>query len=312
MHRSKKPLTVAFVSAVRKPGKYYDGQGLYLRVYASGARCWEQRVTILGRRRTLGLGGYPIVTLLAARERALENQRVVSSGQDPFALKRRKSVPTFAEAAAIVLENLRTGWSDQRFAPLWFGSLRLHAFPRIGNRLISDIAPGDILAVLLPIWKDKAPTARNVRARISSVMKWAMAQGYRDNNPAGEALAGALPRGKKEQRHQRALPYGEVAGAIATVYGCRAKVHAKLAFEFLVLTAARSGETRGATWAEMDLARLTWTVPAWRRKARVEHSVPLSSRAVAVLEEARALGWPGDLIFGSETGVKIHDATLHW
>ena len=174
----------------------------------------------------------------------------------------------------------------------------------------------DVMAALLPIWTRKHATAQKVRQRIGTVMKWAIAQGYRYDNPAGDALTAALPKRSAPVQHQRALPHDDVAGAVATVRASEGWAGLKLVFEFLVLTAARSAEARLATWEEIDLDAFVWTVPAPRTKAGREHRVPLCSRAVEILDEARRLGVesisaaPDDLMFPSQRGKAIRDATL--
>ena len=293
------------------PGKYYDSHGLFIQIYPSGAKCWQQRLSIRGRRRTLGLGGFPVVSLARARATALENKRIVHAGGDPLALKRRAAVPTFAEAATVVLEHHRPTWTNAKHADDWIASLERYAMPRLGARLVSDIEARDVLTVLLPIWHTRAETARRVRQRIGAVMLWAMAQGHRADNPAGEAIAGALPKNGKPKTHRRALPYAEVAGAITRVRQSEALPATKLLFEFLVLTAGRSLEVRGADWSEIDFSGSTWTVPASRMKARHAHRVPLSDRALEVLAEARELGDGRGLVFpGTRSGRPLSDMTI--
>ena len=166
------------------------------------------------------------------------------------------------------------------------------------------------MAVLLPIWNEKRETARRVRQRIGTIMKWAVAQGYRHDNPAGDAIGAALPKSNGIQKHFRALPHADVAAALATVRASGAAVTTRLAFDFLVLTAARSGEVRRATWAEVDLDAAVWTVPAERMKAQREHRVPLCARAVEILNEARGYADGFGLLFPSVTGRVISDNTL--
>ena len=166
------------------------------------------------------------------------------------------------------------------------------------------------MAVLLPIWSTKRETARRARQRIGAVMKWAVAQGYRDDNPAGDAISAALPRNNVRRQHQKALPHAQVAGALARVRSSGAHRATALAFEFLVLTACRSGEVRSAQWDEVDDAAATWTVPPSRMKAKREHRVPLSAHAVAVLDEVRGLSDPSVLVFPSPTGRVLSDSTL--
>ena len=176
---------------------------------------------------------------------------------------------------------------------------------------MSDINTSDVMDVLLPIWSEKPTTAKRVRQRIGVIMKWAIAQGHRTDNPAGEAIDGALPRVSAGKRHHRALPHAEVADAIKTVRESSAAMTVKLAFEFLVLTAARSGEVLLATWDEIDTDTRTWTVPGERMKAQQEHRVPLCDRAMQILAEARALENSTGLIFPSVQANKVlSDKTL--
>ena len=306
-------LSAVFVRTVTEPGRYGDGRGghgLALLVTPSGARCWVQRLVIHGKRRELGLGGYPMVTLSEARSKAFENRKLARSGGDPLALKRRAAVPTFAKAAERVYAVHRPGWRNDKHAATWMASLRDYAYPRLGNRRVSDITTQDVMAVLLPVWHSKYETARRVRQRISTVMKWAIAEGHRADNPAGEVLTAVLPRKGNGVRHHRALPHKEVAGAIAAVQGSGVGMSARLAFEFLVLTAARSGEVRFATWAEIDLGACEWCIPGERMKTEREHRVPLSERAVEVLKEARALQNRTDLVFPGARRGPLSDKTL--
>ena len=302
---SQSRLTTAFLNTVKTPGKYYDGNGLFVQVYPTGARCWQQRITIAGRRRTLGLGGYPVVTLKMARDLALENLRTVRMGDDPLALKRRRKAPTFRQAAAIVLEHYRPTWTEVHKAERWMSSLETYAMPILGDLPVSSIAPRDVLAVVLPIWTKKPETAKKVRQRISAVMRWAVAEGFAPVDPAGDAIAGALPRHNKPRQHFPAVPHQQVSAVLAKIHASTAPTALKLMLEFLVLTAVRSGEARGARWSEFDSDTATWTVPAERMKSRTQHRVPLSSRALSVLRLARQLCGTGELVFPASNGARF-------
>ena len=226
-------------------------------------------------------------------------------------MKRRPSVPTFAEALETVIRIHESGWKNGgKTAAHWQASLGAYALPRLGRRLVCDVDTVDVMSVLLPIWTTKAETARRVRQRIGAVMKWAIAQGFRQDNPAGEAIGAALPKTNGVRRHLRALPHSEVAAAIATIRGTDAYRATVLAFEFLVLTATRSGEVRLARWTEMDLEAATWTIPGERMKMKREHRVPLSSRALGVLTEAHQLQQGTGLVFPSVTGRPLTDSTI--
>ena len=182
--------------------------------------------------------------------------------------------------------------------------------PKIGSKRVDRISTADVMEVLLPIWSTKRETARRVRQRIGAVMKWAVAQGYREDNPAGDAISAALPKNSVRRQHQRALPHAQVPEALGRVRASKAHRATALAFEFLVLTACRSGEVRGARWDEVDDAAATWTVPSERMKAKLEHRVPLSRPAVAVLDQARELSDRSGLVFPSPTGRVLSDSTL--
>ena len=300
------------VRATKRPGRYFDGHGLFLLVEPTGAKRWKQRLTRQGRRHELGLGPYPVVTLAMAREAALANRRAVHAGGDPLTEKRtRRGVPTFAEAARKVFELRRDGWRNAKHAGQWITTLEQFAFPRIGARGVDEISTEDVIAVLGPIWHDKPTTAKRVRQRIGAVLTWAVAQGLRPDNPA-DAVKAVLPKHNGTGNAHRALPYSEVADAIAAVRASSADTSTKLAFEFAVLTAARAGEVRLATWTEIDMDAATWTVPGERMKAGREHRVPLSPRAVEVLNEAQALrSKRSDLVFRGRRGALADSAVTH-
>ena len=303
-------LSAAFVRTVRSPGRYCDGNGLNLAVQPSGSKQWVQRLTIHRRRRELGLGGYPLVSLAEARVAAFENRKLARAGGDPLALKRVSAVPAFEQAAHAVIELHRPSWRSAKHAAQWSATLAEYAFPRLGKLSVAAVTASDVMEVLKPIWHTKPETARRVRQRISAVMKWAVAQGFRADNPAGDAIGAALPRNGRSRRHHRALPHCAVAAAVAAVRTSNAGIATKLAFEFLVLTAARSGEIRLATWAEIDTDSRQWSVPGERMKAGQPHRVPLCNRARALLAQARTIADGSGLVFPSPTGRALSDATL--
>jgi integrase len=313
--RVEKSLSAALVRTVQKPGKYHDGggSGLYLRVAENGARQWVQRLVIGGRRRELGLGAPPAVSLAEARELALENKRIVRAGGDPLQSKRQaRGIMTFEEAARTVHTMHSAAWRNPKHAAQFISTLETYAFPRMGSRKVSEITSADVLAVLQPIWLEKAETARRVRQRIGTVMKYAIAQGWRSDNPA-ENIGKALPRHNVEKQNRKALPYTEVSGCVAAVNASRAALSTKLALEFLILTACRSGEVRGARWEEVDIVEprtATWSIPGSRTKTGKPHRVPLSPRAVAILREAEALKDGSGLVFPSPRGKVLSDMTL--
>lgn len=322
IRRPEKALTVQFVKSVRDPGKYFDGHGLFLRVQPNGQRQWVQRIMIRGKRCELGLGNPALVSLARAREAALANRTVAASGGDPIRAKREaEAVLSFEEAARKVHALHLPTWKNPKHAAQFLTTLETYTFPRLGNVRVADVSTADVLAVLTPIWTAKPETAARVRQRIGMVMKWAVAQGWRQDNPA-ESIAQALPkRDHSQKEHRKALGHAEVAGCLEAVRASKAGLSTKLALEFLVLTATRSGEARGALWSEIDLGTpakagkpataAVWTIPASRMKAKREHRVPLSPRAMEILKTANGLGDGTGLVFpGTKAGTSLSDMTL--
>ena len=281
-------LTATFVRTVNVPGRYGDGRGglgLTLLVQPSSrhglCKSWGQSVRIDGRRTTIGLGRYPVVTLAKARERALENARAIDEGRDPR--QTSTTVPTFAKALETVIAIHAENWKDRaRSEQQWRASLRDYAMPRLADKPVDEIDTAEVMAVLLPIWSTKRVTAKRVRQRIAAVMKWAVAQGFRQDDPA------ALDRVRRSRAYRGTV----------------------LAFEFLVLTACRNGEVRGTRWEEIDTAGAVWTIPAARMKAAREHRVPLAHRALEVLDDARQLADQRGLVFPSPTGRTLSQSTM--
>ena len=304
-----KALSAAFVRSA-PPGRHADGNGLYLFVQPSGTRSWVQRLVIRGRRRELGLGAATLVPLAKAREQALANRMLARSGGDPLSEKRRvQGVPTFADAAQRVLDQKRDGWRGRWHAQTWIRSMERYAFPRIGNRPVSEVNTADVLEILTPIWHVKAETARAVRQRIRSVLEWAIALDMRNDNPCDRVLPVLGPQ-NDIVTHRQALPHRDVAAAIGTVRAGSAQPAVKLAFEFLIVTASRSGEVRGAQWAEIDTTDRVWTLSALRMKAKREHRVPLCGRAMEILDAARTLGDANPLVFPMRSGRPMSASTL--
>ena len=288
-------LSAAAAKALSQPGRHGDGDGLYLNVAPGGTKSWVQRIVIHGRRRDIGLGPYPAVSLAQARSVAQTNRTAVAEGRDPAAerqgareaaRKPAQSVPTFAEAAARVIELRRPPGATPSTRPS--GNRPFGPTPSrwIGGKAVDAITSADVMDALTPIWTGKPETASRVRQRVETVMDWVVAQGYRLDNPAGRSLLKVLPKTGRLKEHHRALPYRQVPGAVVRVRESSANSSTKLAFEFLVLTAGRSGEVRAADWTEVDWESATWELPAARMKARRPHRVPLSGRAIEILRQA--------------------------
>ena len=309
--RAEKALSAAFVRTVTAPGKYTDGHGLLLKVDMSGAKRWVQRIMIRGKRTEIGMGSASLVTLAEAREAALQNRKLARAGGDPLQSKRAsEALLTFEEASRKVHKIHEPTWRNKKHAAQFISTLETYAVPRIGKLKVSEVTTADVLAVLQPIWLEKPETARRVRQRIGTVMKWAVANGWRQDNPA-DAIAQALPKQDKTQAHRKALPYDKVPEFLIALEACDAGDATKLALELVILTASRSGEVRLAEWSEFDLDRAIWTRPAHRMKAKKEHRVPLSPRAIEVLSQARKLGAGDGLVFpGTKHGKPLSDMTL--
>jgi len=306
------PLTTAKTKSLSEPGLHGDGRGLYLKVARGGSKSWVLRATIDGKRRDMGLGGYPAVGLADARKLAENNRTAIAEGRDPLAEKRRAKIPTFREAAAAVHAANVPRWRNVKHNKQWLATLELYAFPTLGRMRLDQITRRDVLAVLTPIWGIKPETARRVRQRIRTVLRWAQAHEYVERNVAGEAIDGALPAMPRVKAHFRALHYSEIPAALEAVDARKASMAAKLCLRFVVLTASRSGEARGATWDEIDLDAREWRIPATRMKAGAEHRIPLSDAALAVLSEAAALRDESELVFPSplKRGAALSDMTL--
>ncbi len=318
MERPKR-LSAAFVKSINEPGRYGDGRGghglsllVKPRVDGGVVKSWSQRLWIRGRRTNVGLGAYPVVSLASARSAALKNARTVVEGGDPRADRATPAVPTFVDAADSVIELKSGSWRDGgKSAGQWRASLRDYVVPRLGRLEVSEIKTSDVLKVLTPIWHEKPETARRVKQRISAIMDWSVAAGFRRDNPAGEALNAVLPKNSGTRRRQRALHHSEVRGAIERVRESeKAWPATKLCFELMVLTATRSGEVRAAVWDEFDLDAQTWTIPPSRMKASREHRVPLSDMALRVLSDAEFKYGGSGLVFPSPTERALSDSTM--
>ena len=306
-------LTAARVRAINAPGKYYDQHGLILRVAPGGSKQWVWRGTIRGRRRDIGLGAVAYTTLAEARDIAYHYRKVARAGGDPTAMRPDTTVPTFAEASEKVIEAHRGGWKDSgRSEDSWRSSLQRYAYSQIGSMPVDEITTADLARVLLPIWHEKRETARKVKTRLGVVMRWAIAEGHRSDDPAGPALTGALPRHSgTPAKHFASLPYGELAAVLARLDSSARMWRPTVAcLWYVAATVARSGEARLAVWEEIDLDTKTWTVPGGRTKTGREHVVPLSPVAVAALDEARSYGNSSGLVFPSSTGRTLSNGSL--
>ena len=297
-----KTLTAAFVRTVNKPGRYGDGRGGYglsllVRATRNGrlSKTWSQRLYINGKAAMVGLGGYPIVTLAEARAKCVKNRRAVEQGRD----LRSPAVPTVAEALEKVIETREQHWRNPRTARAWRSSVHNHA-AAILDRRVDQVSTADILVVLNPVWTAKPELGRKLRQRLSMAFKWAAAANHIATNPAGDALSGVLPRHAGNGGHFDSLPASEVPAALRTIDASAAFWSTKAAIWMLALTATRSSEVRGMRWDEIDGS--VWTIPSDRTKTAKPQRVPLSSAALAVLEQARSPNDGSGYVFPSQRG----------
>ena len=289
MNINYRPKLIASKIETMPTGRHHDGNGLMLNVKPSGSRQWLQRIVIQGKRVDIGLGGYPCTGLAKARKKAFENRQIARDGGDPRV--KRSKAPTFAEAARTVHGIHAPAIKNATDRAKWMAELVNHVFPLIGDRPVDQITTDDVLKIILPphnpMWHVKPTTAKRVQRRLYIILQWAIAKGYRTDNPAGDALKAVLPRQTHKPEHMKAVPYKEVGNAIRKVRKYGKHEYAKLALEFLVLTAVRSNEVRNAKWSDINLNEQIWTIPGDRMKAKQEHRVPLSDRAIEILEQAR-------------------------
>ena len=292
-------------------GTHNDGNGLTLRVGANGKGSWVLRYTLAGKAANLGLGSYPGVGLKQARALAADKRGEIAEGVKPTTIKEtapvtvsRPATPTFQEVAEEVIELRRPTWKSERHATQWTQSLTNHAYPGIGAKAIDKIDSADVLAMLAGIWNAKAVTASRVKQRAQVVFDYAIAKGLRKDNPVG-VVDRALPAPAKTVVHQKAIAYPEVPAAVGAIRGSTCKTTTRLALEFLILTAGRAGEVKGATWSEINLDCKTWTIPAARMKKGQRHRVPLSDRALTILEGVKEHS-KGDLVFSNPKGRELN------
>ena len=294
-------LSAVKVRSIKEPGRHGDGNGLYLLVDESGAKRWILRTVIHDRRTDIGLGGVSLVTLAEAREEATRLRKIARDGGDPIAERRkaRSSAPTFQEAAKTVHAAHAANWKNEKHAAQWISTLEDYVFPVFGSHRVDQVDTPEVLRALSPIWLTKPETARRVRQRIGVVLDWAKAAGHRSGDNPVHSVNKGLPKQNGKGEHHAAIAYSKVHGFIEKLRTMEAGDSAKLAFEFLIITATRTSEVLLAKWDEIDEDAAAWTIPAARMKASREHRVPLYSRALKILETARKLG--GEFIFPGRT-----------
>ena len=317
-------LTQLKVDKLRSPGLYGDGAGLSLKVTAAGSKSWIYRYMLVGKAHWMGLGSYPDVGLAEAREKAADLRKLTRQGIDPLAERRKETsvlraaiakTITFDAAAEKFIDAHKDGWRNEKHIEQWRSTLKTYASPTIGKLDVSLIDTAHIMTILEKddFWKTKTETASRVRGRIESVLDWATARKYRTGeNPARwkghlDKLLPARTKVKKAEHHA-ALPWAEI-GAFMESLRDQQGIAAR-AVEFVILTAVRSGEVRGATWEEFDLDAGMWVIPAERMKAKREHRVPLSSKALAVLKVQKEAFPMGYAFPGAKEGKPLSDMSL--
>jgi integrase len=322
MAREHKRLTALAVSRAKQRGYYADGGGLYLQVGASGAKSWVFRFKKDGRLREMGLGPVHTITLAEAREHAAECRKLRLRNVDPIEarhadkaaakLAAAKSM-TFRQCAEAYIEANKSSWANAKHAAQWPATLGTYAYPIFGDFPVQSIDVALVTKALEPIWQTKTETASRLRGRIQTVLDWATARDFRQgDNPARWRghLDKLLPPRSKVQKveHHAALPYAEIGAFMAALREHEST--SALALEFLILTAARTGEVIGAKWDEIDLGAALWTIPAERMKAKREHRVPLSKPALAILKRLHE-NRSGEIVFpGARAGKPLSNMAL--
>ena len=322
MARPVNRLSVKTVAAIKAPGYYPDGQGLYLQVGASGSKSWLYRFMLNGRAREMGLWSVNDRTLAEARDEAAKARRMVREGIDPIEAKQadKKRVAldlaramAFGECASAYVEAHRAGWKNAKHASQWANTLETYCGPVFGGLPVQAVDTALVCKVLEPIWTQKAETASRLRARIERVLDWATVRGYRQGeNPARwrghlDKLFPALQK-KARVQHHAALPFDKVAEFMATLRQ-QEGVSAR-ALEFLILTATRTSEVTDAQWDEFDLNAGTWTIPAARMKAGREHRVPLPQAARALLKTIHETRLNEFVFHGRTNGVPLSNMAM--
>ncbi len=319
MARQQQRLSALQVTKFTKPGLYGDGGGLTLQITPTGAKSWLFRYMVAGKPFGMGLGPTHTVSLAEARQKALDARKLLIDGINPLAAKKQSKIAaaladakmmTFDQCAKAYIMAHKAGWKNAKHGDQWTNTLKTYASPVFGHLPVAEIDTGLVVKCLAPIWESKTETASRVRGRIESVLGWATTSGYRTGeNPARwkghlENLLATISKTSRTKNHP-SLPWQRI-GAFMSALRAREGVSAR-AVEFAILTACRSGEVRGARWAEFETAGKLWTIPAERMKAKREHQVPLSDAALALLD---SMPKDGDVVFAGTKGQPLSDMSL--
>jgi integrase len=303
-HKTQRLSAIA-VRNIKTPGRYPDGNCLYLEVDDTGAKRWLLRIVVHGRRRDIGLGSTAHTSLADIRQIAGELRAVARNGGDPLTARpRAQKGSTFRAVSKRVFEEHKPTWRNDKHRYQWLRTVEVWAYPVVGDQPIGTIGRPDILRVLQPVWLKKPETARRLRQRLKFIFDWAKAHNLCTGDNPVEGVDKVLPRQTDEVEHMRALAIDDMPAFVAKLRAREADAITKLAFEFLILTAARTGEVINAYWNEVNLGAKTWTVPKERMKAGVEHVVPLAGRTLEILKELRKLTGENLLMFPARTGDK--------
>jgi integrase len=306
-------LNATRVRGLKSAGLFEDGGGLRLVVSDGGAKRWVMRISVRGKRHQLGLGSFPVVSLEQAREKAADIRKAASEGRNILADRRarKQGAVTFRQAFETFFASKGPTLTNAKHCAQWRSTMESYVFPIIGDRPVADVLPDEVLAIMRPLWRTKPETAGRVLQRIDAVLQFAIANSWRERASACIGARQVLgSRRDGERNHHRFLPYRELPAFIAQLRDGKCTT-TKLALEWLILTAARSGETRLARWSEINERSAVWEVPKLRMKARRTHRVPLSSRCIEILQEARAMHPGTGLIFPSANPEKpLSDMTL--
>ena len=298
-HRRTHPhhvLTARTVAATHAPGRIADGNGLYLYVKPSGAKSWLLRTLVQGTRRDIGLGSVRLVSLADARDEAQRLRKVAREQGDPLAERQRPSIPTFADAARRFHAELVPSFKNVKHGQQWLSSLGPF-LAACGAKRVDAVTTADVITAIKPRWLTHTETSSRILQRVRLIFEWCAAHGYCTGDNPTRGLTKVLPKQTKTVRHHPSLPYSEVPAFLRALPQSDAGVMAQLALEFLLLSCTRTKELLGARWEEVDLATQTWTVPAIRMKGGVAHRVPLSSRCLAILEQAQTLSTGSPYVF---------------
>ena len=283
-----------------KPGWYRADDTLYLYVKPSGRKYWVQRIVIDGARRSISIGPYPLVSMHAAKAKAMENRLKVMDGRTDQLARRLARVPTFNEAMRQTYETRLPTWKTDQTPKAFQGTLNRYAIPKIGKKPVDRITQFDVIGIVKPLWTTKPDQAQRARSYIRMVLDYACAQGWIQTNVAGAVInAALLTSNKKPTGNFRAMPYTEIPAAVRTIENGVTSISTKLCLLFTIHTGTRGKESRGAPWSEIDLDGRVWTVPEGRIKNEKTHRIPLNDPAMAILERAKALRNKSDLLFPS-------------